>query len=279
MLDYLAIGHVTDDLWSDGHVTPGGTVMYAALAARRLVARVGVLTAASDALDVAQVFPDIAVYRLPTPTTTQFRNIYTQGGRIQYVRPAPVALDAAAFRQHALQARIVHLAPVCDEVRTDILDVLPPDTFVGVTPQGWLRRWDAEGRVFAREWHDAERVLPRANAVVFSIEDVNSDWSTALRWAALAPLLIVTLGAEGCMCFLQGRPYHIPAPQVVEIDPTGAGDIFAAALFIALQRGHHPLAACRFANCIAAQSVTRPQLQGLPTTADIDRCSTMLDNC
>ncbi len=276
MLDYLAIGHVTEDLWPDGQATPGGTVLYAALTARRLVSRVAVWTAAAATSELTRYFPEVAVYLQPSPITTQFRNTYAQGRRTQYVRPAPVVLDAAAFRQHRLQARIVHLAPVCNEVRRDILDALPAETFIGVTPQGWLRQWDQEGRVFLREWTEAEEVLQRASAVVLSIEDVGDDWPTVLRWAARAALLVVTLAAEGCICFLRGRPHHVPAPQVPELDPTGAGDIFAAVLFIMLQRGYPPLTACQFANCIAAQSVTRPRLQGLPDAADIARCSTIL---
>ena len=71
---------------------------------------------------------------------------------------------------------------------------------------------------------------------------------------------------------LDGKPIHVPAPKVDEVEPTGAGDIFAAVLFIALQRGDDPVDACAFANCVAAQSVTRRGLDSLPTQADIERC-------
>jgi sugar/nucleoside kinase (ribokinase family) len=59
---------------------------------------------------------------------------------------------------------------------------------------------------------------------------------------------------------------------VQEVDPTGAGDIFATVLFIALRRGDALPAACALANCIAAQSVTRPRLSGVPTAADMVLC-------
>jgi sugar/nucleoside kinase (ribokinase family) len=56
------------------------------------------------------------------------------------------------------------------------------------------------------------------------------------------------------------------------VEPTGAGDIFAAVLFIALRRGENPLQACALANCIAAQSVTRLRLAGIPSAQDVALC-------
>ena len=56
------------------------------------------------------------------------------------------------------------------------------------------------------------------------------------------------------------------------LDPTGAGDIFAAALMFKLAAGMTARDACAFACCVAAQSVTRPRLEGLPTAADLAIC-------
>lgn len=91
--DYLAIGHVTADVWRDGRSTPGGTAWFSALAARRMVENVSVLTAAGEDYDVARHLPGIRAYRLASPTTTQFENIYTPAGRIQYAAQ-PDAFDA-----------------------------------------------------------------------------------------------------------------------------------------------------------------------------------------
>ncbi len=150
------------------------------------------------------------------------------------------------------------------------------DVFIGVTPQGWLRRWDETGRVFAKPWDSASQILARADAVVISIDDVDGNWRLALAWAAQARLFVVTQNKEGCILFLNGRPIHVPTMPVNEVDPTGAGDIFAATLFITLQRGVDPVKACAYANCIAAQSVTRHSLAGLPTPEDLNRCGTIL---
>ena len=271
MLDYLAVGHVTEDVWRDGRITPGGTVIYAARAAQRMVTRVGVLTAAAPSFDLAAVYPDIEVHRIDAPTTTQFENIYTPHGRVQITRPCQVDLEP----QGDLQTKILHLAPVCNEVSAKFASQAARHVFVGVTPQGWLRRWNAQGRVtqHASNWKDADLILGRADAVVSSLEDVNGDWQILCNWASRCKLLVATQGPDGCTVFVGGKPTHVPAPAVTEVEATGAGDIFAAALFIALQKGEDPIQACVFANCIAAHSVTLPQLEGLPTPEDIARCS------
>jgi hypothetical protein len=91
--DYLAIGHVTEDVWRDGRITPGGTVIYAARAACAFASYVSVLTAAADSFDTASVFPGVQVHHVPSPATTQFENIYTSQGRTQLTRPNPVVLE------------------------------------------------------------------------------------------------------------------------------------------------------------------------------------------
>jgi sugar/nucleoside kinase (ribokinase family) len=276
MIDYLTIGHVTEDVWKDGRITPGGTAWFSSLAARRLVQHVSVLTAAAPSYDTARFLPAIDVMRVDSPTTTQFENIYTPAGRTQITRPSPVQLTPAHLTAEMKRAKIMHLAPVCDEVSPAFASDAGDDVFIGVTPQGWLRRWDEHGRVFAKAWDSAGEILARADAVVISIDDVNGDWRLALTWAAQAKLFVVTQNKAGCTLFLNGEPIHVGTEPVEEVDPTGAGDIFASTLFITLQRGVDAVKACAFANCVAAQSVTRRALAGLPTPEDLARCGTIL---
>jgi fructokinase len=71
-------------------------------------------------------------------------------------------------------------------------------------------------------------------------------------------LVCHTLGAAGAL--LSGRavgrePVAVPAPAAVEVDPTGAGDTFAAAFVTALRDGSTPVAAARSACALAARSV------------------------
>jgi adenosine kinase len=56
--------------------------------------------------------------------------------------------------------------------------------------------------------------------------------------------VIVTLGAEGCDLWQQGRRTHFPGVAAASVvDPTGCGDAFRAALLFGLERGW-PLERC-----------------------------------
>jgi len=56
--------------------------------------------------------------------------------------------------------------------------------------------------------------------------------------------VIVTLGAEGCEVWLDGKRTHVPGVAASEVvDPTGCGDAFRGALLYGLERGW-PLVDC-----------------------------------
>jgi sugar/nucleoside kinase (ribokinase family) len=59
--------------------------------------------------------------------------------------------------------------------------------------------------------------------------------------------------------------------------PPRRGFWFAAAFFVWLQREGNPWIAARFANCVAAGSVTRTGLSGTPSPEEIARCQWALE--
>lgn len=268
-LDYLAIGHATRDLQEDGF-TIGGTVAYASRTARALGCRVGVVTSTNPDLDLTGVLDGTRVARFPAAVTTTFENVYTVEGRYQMLHGAAETLRPTMVPT-SWRAAIVHLGPVARECDPTLVNVFEK-AFIGVTPQGWMRCWDGDGRVGYRRWYEAEEILPKVDAVVLSEEDIAGDEGVMRRYAARSRLLVLTQGAAGCTVYTAGQARHFPAPTVQEVDPTGAGDVFAAALFISLQRGHDPWTAARFANCVAARSVTRIALMGTPSVEEVTRC-------
>jgi sugar/nucleoside kinase (ribokinase family) len=273
-LDYLVVGHVTRDLKEDGIFAVGGTVSYAARTACAMGCRVGVITSASLDLDLSQVLDGVLVTCLPASTTTTFENVYTADGRRQMLHGVAEALSPAVVPPD-WRAAVVHLGPVAQECDPALINAYG-DAFIGVTPQGWMRCWDRDRRVNRCRWEGAREVLARADAVVLSEEDVAGEQALIAEYAALARLVVVTQGAAGCTVYTDGQIHHSPAPTVQEIDPTGAGDVFAAAFFVWLQRGHDPRTAARFANCVAAHSVTRAGLSGTPNLEEIARCERAL---
>lgn len=73
----------------------------------------------------------------------------------------------------------------------------------------------------------------------------------AVPLESLAQVPVLKRGALGCRVF--GR--DIPAPEVRALDPTGAGDAFAAAFCVAWLRGAAPVEAAEQAVAAASQSV------------------------
>ncbi|MDW8325573.1 MAG: PfkB family carbohydrate kinase [Anaerolineales bacterium] len=264
---YLALGHVAQDLTPDG-LRLGGTVAYASLTAEAMGYTAGIVTACADTTDLGAL-ARVAVHRLSSPASTTFENIYTAGGRIQYLRARAMPLRPEHLPLEWLRAPIVHLAPLAGELDTDFLSAFH-GAFIGLTPQGWLRAWDDSGRVHPKAWDDALIYLEQATATTLSIEDVGGDWQLLERWAEIANVLAVTEGYHGCTVFVKnrGRRRFSVLPQT-ELDPTGAGDIFAAAFFIHLYETGDPWAAARVANHIASISVTRLGLAGTPTPEEV----------
>lgn len=266
---YVAIGHVCQDVVSGGRVL-GGTVTYATLTAHALGWSAAAVTRASADLDLSPL-RGIDCVRLADDVTTTFENIDTASGRLQIVHAAAGRIRIADVPPHLRGADVVHLAPVANEIDAETIDVFS-GAFIGITPQGWLRQWDASGRVSPKKWDDAELILRRADAVVLSIDDVKGDWAQIERWAALTQVLVVTQGRDGCTLYVHAKPTRVAAPLVDEVDAVGAGDIFAAAFFTQLCACGDAASAARFANCIAARSVTRHGLMGIPEPDDLEIC-------
>jgi len=253
--DYLVVGHVTRDLVSGGGYRIGGTVTFAALTARALGYSAAILTSASSDLPLTTIYDGIALEVVPAEASTTFENIYYDGHRRQFLRSVASPLKPAHVPPDWRLARIVHLGPLAQEIGPEMAELFPAATFVGVTPQGWLRRWDATGRVSPQPWGTAERFLQRASAMVLSLEDVGGDERELARYLQMARLAAVTQSWQGATLHRPGQAVLVPAYNVPEVDPTGAGDVFAAAFFIRMNETGDPEEAARFANAAASFSI------------------------
>ena len=272
-LDYLVIGHVTRDL-VDGGSAVGGTASYAARTALALDCRVGVVTSADPEFVLSPALDGVLIARVPALTTTTFENIYTPDGRRQIIHGVADMLTPDMIPSHwrvVPASGVVHVGPVARECDVALTETWG-DGFVGVTPQGWMRRWDEQGNVSGSLWEEPGPWLARADAVVLSDEDVGGDEALVARYAAQSRLLVVTHGVVGCTVYVEGESRSFVAPDVHQVDPTGAGDIFAAAFFVCLQRQGDPWMAARFANCIASNSVMRAGLASTPKPGEVACC-------
>ncbi len=285
-VDFLIIGHMTHDRTPDGFRL-GGTVSYAAATALRLGRRPAILTRGAlngllasvdntpgQPANVVAALPDcplagVPIHMLPSPVSTTFVNLYRDGQRTQVIEALAAPISPDELPPAWAQTRVVLLGPLVREVPPAWVNAFPA-ALVGVTPQGWMRQWDAAGHVRPARWENAAEFLLRADVVILSREDVGGDTAYLDSLVAQARLMVVTDGWRGAAIYRGGERYHIPPRPTHEVDPTGAGDVFAAAFMIRLDETGDPVAAARFANVVASMSVEAPGMDAIPYREQVD---------
>ncbi|MHB8619043.1 MAG: PfkB family carbohydrate kinase [Chloroflexota bacterium] len=260
--DLVVAGHVCRDVIS---TSPGwrvgGSVFYAAATAARLGLTVGVLTAGGREVEALRDLPNTMVISRDARHSTSFENSYGPRGRRQELRALAPPVTPELLPSEWLKSPMVLMAPVAQEV-PETLPRLFPKALIGLTPQGYLRSWAAGGEVRYQAWTRATEVLPHVSAVILSEEDLQGHWAQWLRHPD--PLFVLTRAALGCELIHRDRRRTVAGFPAVEVDPTGAGDVFAAAFLLKLHEVREPFEAARFANCVASFSVQGPGIEALP---------------
>jgi len=265
-LNYLIVGHVTRDI-HEGGSTLGGTAAYSAVCARALGRTPAILTSGEKDHPIQELNVLLLKWKISAHSTT-FENKETNRGRKQILHTIADPLLPEDVPPDWRSSPIVHLGPVADEVDPRIIDIFP-DSFIGLTPQGWMRTRDESNAVHFHPWDHPDRLLQRADAVVLSIEDVMGDESLIQSYISRTNILVVTEGNSGARVYWKGDVRYFSAPKVSVVDQTGAGDIFATAFFDWLEITRDPWESARRAIQIASRSVTRVGLASVPTTQEI----------
>ena len=127
---------------------------------------------------------------------------------------------------------------------------------------------------------DLQRLVPLADWRVFSERGLLAwqDGEPATLMQSLAAQqpgqrVVRTLGAQGVQwCDALGQMQHLSAVQAgTVVDTLGAGDVFHAALALALAEGQADRDALRFAATAAAIKCSRPDgIAGAPTRAEVE---------
>jgi sugar/nucleoside kinase (ribokinase family) len=250
--DYATVGHVTLDMLPDGSRRAGGAAFYSALQAARLGLRALIVTR-GVAREIEELLApyshELELRVLPGEHTTTLRTSGAGAARSQRVLAwgGPIAEDLQ------LDSSILHLAPVARETPTRWRGHSP---FVGLTPQGLLRRWAAaDGRIALSAASPAsEPVADSCNAVVVSEHERAGCSALIARALSAGAVVAVTHGAAPSTLLLpDGRALALDVPPIDHpCDDLGAGDVFAAALFVALADGRPPAHAVAFATAAAA---------------------------
>jgi sugar/nucleoside kinase (ribokinase family) len=167
--DYVAVGHVTVDVLLSAmgieQRQAGGSALYSALQAARLGLRTLLLTAGQpdELRELLAPFAaeiELEVVSCEHTTTLQTTRIGSNRSQrlISWADPIPAAKVPA-------KAKVMHFAPVARET--------PPQwrgqaQLVGLTPQGLLRRWEANGGEITLAPLDPADLPKQCDAVVLS---------------------------------------------------------------------------------------------------------------
>lgn len=266
--DFVVVGHAVRDLVPEGWEL-GGTITFAATQAHRLGMQVGIITAAGDDCEVAAHLPFAEVVQAPSSATTCFENVYQEGYRHQHVRAraATIARDDVPSAWRA--APIVLLGPVFGEVPAGFGTLFDETSLVGVSAQGWLRSLDDEGRVRHTPW-EGPPFWTGCDVLFVSDEDLADGRDELATWTAAVPVVAMTESWKGVRVFSDGRWRRMVAFPEIEVDPTGAGDTFAAGFLIRLRETGNVDEAARFGAAAASLSVGGRGAAAIPSRSEVE---------
>ena len=288
--DVIHVGSASRDTTSDDPRgwRLGGGVTYGAL----VTARLGLATAAIIGVDEPaarshelDTLRSAGVHVLPVALDESpvFRNVETPEGRRQTALAVGRPLVGVEVPAHWRKPRAWSFVPVAGEIGDAWLGVVDDDALVVLGWQGLLRRL-SPGAVVERRPPADGAIVRRADLVGVSRQDVEPGTSLPELVAHLHPgaRLIVTEGASGGVVAEVGgsgrwvaRRYQ-PTRAEREVDPTGAGDAFLAAMIAATLRPsvlgalrRRVGADLRFAAAAGSLTVEGAGLDGVPDLARV----------
>ena len=104
-----------------------------------------------------------------------------------------------------------------------------------------------------REWNGAAQALSQADFVSLSEEDADIPEELAESFGGRA--FVITRAERGCRVYAGPDVYDFPVAAAEAVDPTGAGDVFAAAFLVALRNRRPIPEAAELATRAAAEAV------------------------
>lgn len=263
MKDICCIGHIT----KDKIVTPnrtvymaGGTSFYFSYAINQLPKDVTFsLVTAMDPTEKEPVEKmlkaGIDVSMNASRNTVFFENIY---GENQNERKQRVLAKADPFNIQQLEhvdAKVFHLGSLlADDFPTEVVEYLSSKGRVSIDVQGYLREVRDE-KVYPIDWKEKLKVLK--HTYYLKVNETEMETITGLKDAHEAAKLIhawgvteviITLGSEGSLVYVDDKFYEIPAyPPHEVVDATGCGDTYSAGYLYKRLQGATPTEAGKFA--------------------------------
>lgn len=266
-IDFLAIGHVTEDYLGAAPPIPGGTALYSGLCAKNLGLEAGLVTSFAEDYSGRDRFEGLQVAYLPAKASSLFRHTFSEGRRVQYLISRARPIGMAHIPEKWQRAPIVHLGPVINEVLLAEMS-FPKQSLVCLSIQGLLRQRDEQGKIVRREVNGLLD-FPPVDIITLSEEDIGGDEAQLAPIREKCRILIYTNGHQGARIFHQGERHFIPPLPTDEVDQTGAGDIFITAFLYEYHRSGDLLQAGHFASIAGSLAVEKLGIEAVPTARQI----------
>ncbi len=266
--EFVVVGHVVRDLMPAGSRL-GGTATFAAAQAHRLGLDCGIVTRTGPDTSLADALPGVATAGRPANMTTSFENSYEGRHRRQRVPMQAPVIEAEDVPRDWREASIALIGPVCGEIQ-GVDAGLFPDSLTAVAAQGWLRRLDSDGIVQKQSWTGAP-FWTGCRMLFVSDEDLENAEDQLAGWIDEVPIVVLTKERRGARVHEDGRWREIEAFPAREVEPTGAGDVFAAAFLVRYRETSDTAESARFASAAAACSVEGRGIEEVADRAQIER--------
>ncbi|MCD6348108.1 MAG: carbohydrate kinase family protein [Candidatus Korarchaeota archaeon] len=273
---YAAVGHVTlDELLSTSEkLRLGGSVSYGSVFAAGLgytsiiVSRMG-RDLPEDLLEyLRRSGVNTSRIKRTCERTTRFM-IKLEGASEASVLTA--ACDPILPEDlEGLRADVVHLGPVASEIQRETAEkALSIGNIVLLDLQGVVRSFGPDGRIElqgdrADEFSGLDLVVHANEAEARAITGVKEPIRAVERLSGMFWWASITLGRGGAVISSPEGLIVTKPPEIRHLDDVGAGDVFTAALGIALHRGYSFEDVARFATASAAASVLRRGPSAIP---------------
>lgn len=266
----LAVGHVCWDRLQ-GRTVLGGSVSYATLTARKLGWEAAALTAAGPDFEPERDLPGVTVFLSRGPATTRFVNNYGPDGvRTQVLSSRAEDVTLSLVPEEWRSPDVLLLGGLAGEIGRGAARSFEAGV-VGANAQGWVRAFGPGGEVSPMEWERPQENLDGVHALFLSEHDIPGAMRRAREFQAWVPMIAVTAGWRGLALFTRDGVEQVPGLPREEVDPTGAGDVFATAFLIRYQETGDPSQAAVFACCAASCVVEGVAATTLGDRAEVER--------
>jgi len=269
--DLVTVGHFSIDFIktrkdSSPKHTLGGPPTFVSLAARKMGVKVSVIS------NVGDDFPDeycewlisegidlSMLRRIRNASTTRYLLIYDEKGERQLILKARAPPIRPEEIPEALTAKVIHISPIAGEVSYEVTEKLRRHSnLLSLDPQGLLRRFDEDGRVYLRKTD--LKILSKIDILKASEREIEAATGESELTQAIRHLhekgvgiVIMTRGRQSAILSFNGKIYKIPtARSKVVVDTTGAGDVFIGAFLAEYIKGEDPI----WSSCVGSASAS-----------------------